>query len=44
MIDVIPKFEVPILARDGGQITPDFLGVLACCRGDVLGLGICCNL
>lgn len=44
MIDVIPKFEIPEVSINRGPVTPDFMGVLACCRGDVMGIGICCNV
>lgn len=42
-MNMIPKFEQPIL-KDGGPINPEIAGVLACCRGDVFGVAVCCNM
>jgi hypothetical protein len=44
MIDLIPKFERPIISADPRQPTPDFFGVSSCCKdgGYLGGVYQCC--
>lgn len=44
MIGVIPQFEAPILANERNSGILNFMGVLACCKGDSLGSLVCCNI
>ncbi|MBU7025424.1 MAG: hypothetical protein HXS48_00670 [Theionarchaea archaeon] len=43
MINVIPTFEAPFLAKDGGQDPLGILGYINCCYKSSLGFVYCCR-